>query len=146
MIEDNYLCCYREYSNTRLEHWFSKCYLFREFRIKYSMDMEKLYEKLFIISKYCPKSNINVNTVITDMNNIESNIDSDRSNKVYNINNNINRNNYVNNSKINDRENRNINISDSEYNSIVTKNVVNKSIGENRVNISNFLNNECENM
>jgi len=32
-IEDDYperfSCCYREYSNPQLEHWFSKCYLFR---------------------------------------------------------------------------------------------------------------------
>jgi len=44
------------------------------------------------------------------------------------------------------RENRNINISDSENNSIVTNNIVNKSISENRVNINNFLNNECINI
>ena len=43
-------------------------------------------------------------------------------------------------------ENRNINISDSENNSIVTNNVVNSSIGENRVNLSNFLNNEFVNI
>jgi len=52
----------------------------------------------------------------------------------------------VNNSSISDRENRNINISDSENNSIVTNNVVNRSVGENHVNISHFLNNECVNI
>jgi len=42
----------------------------------------------FIISKYNPISNSNLDIVITDMNNIESNRDTDRRNKVYNINNN----------------------------------------------------------
>ena len=28
------LCCYRKKSNLRLEHWFSKYYLFSEFRKK----------------------------------------------------------------------------------------------------------------
>ena len=37
----------------------------------------------FINSKYCPTSNGNVDTVITDMNNKESSTDSDSSNKVY---------------------------------------------------------------
>jgi len=37
-----------------------------------------------------------------------------------------------------DSENRNINISDSENNSIIMKNVVYRSIDDNRVNISNF--------
>jgi len=150
MIEDNYpercFCCYRKNSNPRLKYWFSKCYLFREFRMKYFKDIEALYEKFFIISKYCPISNSNVNTVITDMNNIESNTDSDSGNGEYNINNNNIKNSIVNNSNRNDSENRNINISDSENNSIVTNNVVNSSIGENRVNISNFLNNECVNI
>jgi len=43
-----------------------------------------------------------------------------------------------------DSENRNINISDSdsENNNIVTNNVVNSSIGDNRVNLSNILSNE----
>ncbi|KAG4102362.1 hypothetical protein H8356DRAFT_1358339 [Neocallimastix lanati (nom. inval.)] len=59
----------------------------------------------------------NVNTVITYMNNVESSTDSDSSNK-------------------------NINIIDSENNSIITNNVVSSSIGENRINLSNFLNNE----
>jgi len=77
------------------------------------------------------------------MNNIESSSDYDSSNKV--INNNNNRNNIVNNSRISDSENRNINISDSE-NSIVTNNEVNNSIGVNRVNLSNFLNNEWVNI
>ena len=38
-------------------------------------DIEILYEKFFIISKYCPISNSNINTVITDMN-IESSSNS----------------------------------------------------------------------
>ena len=37
-------------------------------------------------------------------------------------------------------------ISDCENNGIITNNVVNSSIGENRVNLSNFLNNECVNI
>jgi len=64
-----------------LEHWFSKYYLFREFRMKYYKGIEILYEKLFIISKYCPISNNNVNTVVTDKNNVESSTDFDSSNK-----------------------------------------------------------------
>ena len=108
-------------------------------------DIEILYEKFFIISKYRPLLNSNVNTVISDINNIESSTNSDGRNEIYNINNN-NRNNIVNNSRISDKELRNINISDSENNSIVTNNVVNNSFGENRVNISNFLNNECVNI
>jgi hypothetical protein len=51
---------------------------------------------------HCPILNSNLNTVITDMNNIGSNADSDSSNEVYNINNNNNRNNIVNNSRISD--------------------------------------------
>jgi hypothetical protein len=43
-------------------------------------------------------------------------------------------------------KNRNVNISDGENNNIVTNNEVNSSIGENRVNLSNFLNNECVNI
>jgi len=39
---------------------------FREFRMKYFKDIDILYEKFYIISKYCPISNSNVNTVITD--------------------------------------------------------------------------------
>jgi len=35
---------------------------------------------------------------------------------------------------------------DSENNSIITNNVVNSLIGENHVNISNFLYNECVNV
>jgi len=58
--------CYRKNSNPRLEHWFSKCYLFHEFRMKYFKDIEILYEKFFIISKYYPISNSNVNTIVTD--------------------------------------------------------------------------------
>ncbi|KAG4094615.1 hypothetical protein H8356DRAFT_1427789 [Neocallimastix lanati (nom. inval.)] len=108
--------------NPRLEHWFSKCYLFREFRKKYFKDIEILYEKFYIISKYCPISNSNVDTVITDMNNIELSSDSDSSNEVYNINKINNRNNIVNNS-------------DSENFNIVAINLVNSSIGENRANL-----------
>jgi len=85
------------------------------------MDIGKLCEKLFVITKYCPKkkkknvglvefltstipiisssfellfnrycpiSKSNVNTVVTNMNNIESSTDSNNSNKLYNINNN----------------------------------------------------------
>ena len=59
--------------------------------MKYFQDIEILYEKLFIISKYCPISSNNINTVITDMNNEESSVDSDSSNEVYNINNNNNK-------------------------------------------------------
>ena len=44
------------------------------------------------------------------------------------------------------RENWNINISDSENNNIITNNGANRSINENRVNISNFLNNEYVNI
>jgi len=87
-----------------------------------------------------------VNTVVTDINNEESSTDSDSSNEVYNINFYNNRNNIVNNISIIDSENRTINISDSENNSIVTSNVVNGLIGENRVNFSDFLNNECVNI
>ncbi|KAG4090309.1 hypothetical protein H8356DRAFT_1352516 [Neocallimastix lanati (nom. inval.)] len=104
----------RENSNLQLEHWFSKYYLFH---------IEILYEKFFIISKYCPISN-----------------NSDSSNEEYNINNNNNRNNIVNNNSISNSENRNINIRDSKNNSVVTNNAVNKSIDEKRFNISNFLN------
>ena len=62
-------CCYRKNGNPRLEHWFSKCYLFRVFRIKYFKDIDILYKKFYIISKYCSISNSNVDTVITDINN-----------------------------------------------------------------------------
>ena len=67
------------------------------------MDIEILYEKFYIYSKYCPISNSNVNTVITDMNNVDLSIDSDNSNKIYNINN--NRNNIFNNCHSIDSEN-----------------------------------------
>jgi len=67
--------------------------------------MENPYEKLFVISKYCPISNSKVSTIITDMNNIESNTDSDSNNDEYNINNNNNRNNIVNNSNSINNEN-----------------------------------------
>jgi hypothetical protein len=70
--------------------------------------IEILFELFFILTEYCPISNSNVNAIITDMNNIESSIDSDSRNKVNNINN--NRNNIVNYSRISDSENRNINI------------------------------------
>jgi len=70
--------------------------------MKYCKDIEILYEKIYIISKYCPILNSNANTVITNMNNIESSTDSDSSNKLYNINNNNNKNNIVNNNRIND--------------------------------------------
>jgi len=80
--------------------------------MKYFKDIKILYEKFYIISKYCPISNSNVNTVITNMNNIELSSDSDSSNEVYNNNNN-NRNNFINNSRISNSENRNITISDS---------------------------------
>ena len=152
MIEDDYQercpCYYKKNSNPRLEHWFLKCYLFRKFRMKYFKDIEVLYEEFLIItSKYCPISNGNVITVVTDMN-IESSTDSESSNKVYNNNNNNNNNNnrtnIINNRSICNRENSNIKIRDSANKSIVTNNVVNWSIDDNRVNISNFLN-ECVN-
>ena len=81
--------------------------------MKYFKDMEILYEIFYIISKYDPKSNSNVDIVITDMNNIKLSSDSDTSNEVYNINNINNRNNIVNNSRNSDSENRIINISNS---------------------------------
>jgi hypothetical protein len=78
------------------------------------------------------------------MNNVESSTNSD-SNKVYNIYNNNydNSNSVVNNCNSINSENININISRSENNSIVYNNVVNRSVGENCVKISNFLKNEC---
>ena len=94
--------------------------------------MEILYEIFYIISKYDPKSNSNVDIVITDMNNIKLSSDSDTSNEVYNINNINNRNNIV--SKNSDSQNRIINISNSENYNIITSNLVNSSIGENRGN------------
>ena len=128
-------------------------YLIREFRMKYFKDIEILYKKFYIIFKYCPISNNSANIVITDMNNIELSSISDSNNEVYNINHINNRNNIVNNSRISDSENSSINISDSENSSInisdsenyniVTTNLVNSSIDENRGNLSNFLNNEC---
>ncbi|KAG4089081.1 hypothetical protein H8356DRAFT_1432309 [Neocallimastix lanati (nom. inval.)] len=135
--------CYRKNNSPLLEHWFSICYLFREFQMKYFKDIEILYEIFYIISKNCPISNSNVDTVITDMNNIELSSDSDSSNEVYNIINIIyNRNDIVNNSRNSDIENRIISISNSENYNTVTSNLVNSSIGENRGNLSNFLNNE----
>ena len=89
--------------------------------MKYFNDIEILYEIFYIISKYCPISNSNVDTVITDMNNIELSSDSDSSNEVYNIININNRNNIINNSRNSDSENRNINISDNEnYNIVIS--------------------------
>jgi hypothetical protein len=78
--------------------------------MKYFKDIEVLYEKYFIISKYNPISNSNVNIVITYKNHIESSTDSDSdsSNEVYIINNDNNRNNFVNNNSISDSENGNI--------------------------------------
>jgi len=79
------------------------------------MDIEILYKKFFIISKYCLISNSNENTIITDMNNVESSTDSDSRNKKYNINNNNNnRNNMKNNNNISDREDHKI-LSDSQF-------------------------------
>jgi len=72
--------------------------------MKYFKDIEILYEKFYIISKYCPLSNSNVDTVITDMNNRELSSDSDSSNEVYSINIINNRNNIVYNIRINDSE------------------------------------------
>jgi len=81
--------------------FFFKCYFFREIRMKYFINIEILYEKFFfVISKYCPVSNSNVNTIVTDINNVESSTDSDSSNKVYNVNNNNNSNNVVYNSNL----------------------------------------------
>jgi len=65
--------------------------------MKYFMDLEILYEKLFVISKYCPILNSSVNTFVTDMSNVELSTDSDSRNNIYN--NNIT-NNIVNNSRI----------------------------------------------
>ena len=65
---------------------------------------------------------------------------------MYNINYINYRNTIVNNSRNSDSENRIINISNSENYNIVTSNVVNSSIGENRGNLSNFMNNECVNI
>jgi len=94
--------------------------------MKYFKDIEIVYEIFYIISKHCPISNSNVDTVIIDMNNIELSSDSDSSsNEVYNINNINNRNNIVNDSRNSDSENRIINISNSENYNIVTSNLVN---------------------
>ena len=57
-----------------------------------------------------------------------------------------NRNNIVNNSRNSDSETKYTNISGSENYNIVTTILVNSSIGENRGNLSNFLNNECVNI
>jgi len=61
MIEDDYpgRCpCYRKNSNPKLEHWFSKCYLLCEYRMKYFMDIEINYEKKFFFCNYQIFSNI----------------------------------------------------------------------------------------
>jgi len=42
--------------------------------MKYFMNIEIIYEKIYIIIKYFPTSNSNRNAVGTDMNNIESSI------------------------------------------------------------------------
>ena len=97
--------------------------------MKYFKIIEILYEIFYIITIYCPISNSNVDTVITDMNNIELSSDSDSSNEVYDIDNINNRNNIVNNSRNSDNENRIINISNSKNYNIVTSNLVNSSIG-----------------
>jgi len=39
--------------------------------MKYFTDIEILYEKSYIISKYCPISHSNVNTVVTDINKVQ---------------------------------------------------------------------------
>jgi len=92
--------------------------------MKYFMNIDILHNKLFVISKYGPTSNSNVNTVVTDIHIVDSSFDSDSSNEVYNLNNNIynNSNSAVNNSNSIDSENRNINISDSINNSIDSEN------------------------
>ena len=77
-----------------------------------------IFKFFFLISEYSPTSNSNINTVVTDMNNVESSIDSDSSKEVYNIINNNNRNSVVNNNNSIDGENKNINISDSENNNV----------------------------
>jgi len=145
MIDDD--CpCYRKNSNLQLEHSFSKCFFFLEFRMKQYMDIEILYVKFFIITKYCSISNNNVDTVVIDMNNVESSIASNSSKEEYNVNNNNDRNSVVNNNNSIDSENRNINISDTINNKFFTNSIVNRTIGENRVNIINFLSNECVNI
>jgi len=50
--------------------------------MKYFKDIEILYEIFYIIYKYCPISNSNGNTVVTDMNNIKSSTDSNSSNEL----------------------------------------------------------------
>ena len=96
--------------------------------MKYFKDIEILYEIFYIISKYYPISNSNVDTVITDMNNIELSSDSDSSNEVYIINNINIRNNIVNNSSFSDSENRNINISESGNRNININDSENRNI------------------
>ena len=39
--------------------------------MKYFKDIELIYEKFYIISKYCPISSSNVNTVVTDINKVQ---------------------------------------------------------------------------
>ena len=157
MVEDNCPkrcpCCYRKNSKARLEHWFSDCYLFQEFRMKHFADIEFLFGKICVMSKICPISNSNINTDVTNINNIESGTDSSNSmNSDNNSNSNSDGISSNNNSIVRENrnsiisENRNSNISDSENNSIVTNNIVNNINGDNRVDISNFLNNECVNI
>jgi len=45
--------------------------------MKYFLDCKILYEKFFIITKYCPILDRNINIVVTDMNNVKSNSDLD---------------------------------------------------------------------
>ena len=93
------------------------------------------------------RNNIVNNSRISDSENSSINI-SDSENSSINIsdseNNSINISDSENSSiNISDSENSSINISDSENYNIVTTNLVNSSIDENRGNLSNFLNNEC---
>jgi len=100
-------------------------------------------KKFFIVCKYCPISSSNVNTDGTVMNKLKSNTDSVSTKDEFNNDNNDNSNSVVSNGNSIIDENRNIYFNDSENSSIVTNNVVNRSVNENRVNISNFLNNDC---
>jgi len=58
-------------------------------------------KKYFIISRYCPLLNSNVNTVVTDMKKIELSTYSNSNNEEYNINNN----NYSNSNSVVDNSN-----------------------------------------
>ena len=71
------------------------------------MNVEIFYERIFIITKYCPSLNL----LVIDINNVESSTDSYSCNEVCNINNNNYKNNnsvVVNNSNCIDSENINI--------------------------------------